>query len=154
MKILVAVDGSTHSDAAVEEVARLPWPAGSEIKVISVIELPILSLAEFPAWPDYLDEIDRVLSERAKAAVEAALSTLRAGEGKNPGLASEIIHGSAKEIIIDHAKQWGADLIVIGSRGLGALDRFLLGSVSSAVVHHAPCSVEVVRRTESDQSEG
>jgi nucleotide-binding universal stress UspA family protein len=153
MKILIAIDGSTHSDAAVEEVARLPWPAGSEVRVISVIELPILSLAEFPAWPDYLDEIDRALSENANAAVEAALSMLRAGEGKNLTLTSEIIHGSAKQIIIDDAKQWGADLIVLGSRGLGALDRFFLGSVSSAVVHHAPCSVEVVRREESDQSE-
>lgn len=154
MKILIAVDGSAYSDAAVEEVASLPWPAGSEIKVISAVELPILSPAEFPSWPDYLDEVDRVVTERANAAVDAALSKLRTGECKSLGLTSKVIHGSAKQVIVDAAKNWAADLIVMGSRGLGALDRFLLGSVSNAVLHHALCSVEVVRREESVPSEG
>ena len=151
MKILIAVDGSTHSDAAVQTVALLQWPPGSEIRVISAIELPILSVAEFPAWPDYLDEIDRILSERATALVEKALAALRAGECKTLRLTSKTFHGSAKQVIVEEAKAWGADLIVIGSRGLGALDRFLLGSVSQAVVHHAPCSVEVVRQSRSDE---
>lgn len=146
VKILLAVDGSTHSDAAIDEIARLPWPVGTEIKVISVIEMPILSPAEFPAWPDYLDEIERVLRKRAQAAIEAALSKLRAGECKTLKLMSEIFQGSAKEAIVNEAERWRADLIVVGSRGLGALDRFLLGSVSHAVVQHAKCSVEVVRR--------
>lgn len=152
MKIRIAVDGSTHSDAAVEEVARLTWPADSEVRVVSVIDLPVVSLAEFPAWPDYLDEMHRVLTARAKTSVEAALATLRAGKCEKLRLTSELFHGSAKKVIVDEATAWGADLIVVGSRGLGALDRFFLGSVSQAVVQHAPCSVEVVRRSESEES--
>lgn len=53
--------------------------------------------------------------------------------------------GDAKARIIDHAAEWQADLIVVGSYGLRGLDRFLMGSVSAAVVRHAGCSVEVVR---------
>lgn len=152
MKILIAVDGSTHSDAAVEEIARLTWPAESEVRVISVVELPVISPAEFPAWPDYLDEIDRVLTERAKTAVESALTKLRDGECGKLRLTSQVFHGSAKQVIVDEARAWEADLIVLGSRGLGGLDRFFLGSVSQAVVQHAPCSVEVVRRSPSEES--
>ena len=152
MKILLAVDGSNHSDAGVEEVAQMTWPADSEVRVINVIELPVVSLAEFPAWPDYLDEIDRVFTERAKTSVEAALAILRAGKCEKLRLTSELFHGSAKQVIVDEAKAWGADLIVLGSRGLGAVDRFFLGSVSQAVVQHAPCSVEVVRRSQSEES--
>ena len=116
MKILIAVDGSTHSGAAVQEVARLTWPADSEIRV------------------------------------EAALATLRDGDCTTLRLTSETFHGSAKQVTVDEANKWGADLIVLGSRGLGALDRFLLGSVSQAVVNHAPFSVEVVRPSRSEES--
>ena len=68
------------------------------------------------------------------------------GECKTLKAAGEVVIGTAKGVILDEAEKWGADLIVLGSRGLGALDRFLLGSVSHAVTQHAKCSVEVVRR--------
>lgn len=57
-----------------------------------------------------------------------------------------MIEGPPREIIVDEADKWGADLIVMGSRGLGAWSRVLLGSVSNAVVHHAKCSVLIVRK--------
>ena len=102
--------------------------------------------------PDYLDEIKRVLRERAQAAIEAALSKLRKGECKTLKLTGEILQDSAKQAIVEEAERWSADLIVLGSRGLGALDRFLLGSVSHAVVQHAKSSVEVVRRSPKDEN--
>jgi nucleotide-binding universal stress UspA family protein len=56
-------------------------------------------------------------------------------------------------VIVEEAERWGADLIVMGSRGLGAWNRLLLGSVSSAVVHHAKCSVEIVRKPQTKEPE-
>jgi nucleotide-binding universal stress UspA family protein len=56
-----------------------------------------------------------------------------------------VIDGSPKQVIVEQAEQWGADLIVMGCHGFGPVKRFLLGSVSQAVAVHAPCSVEIVR---------
>ena len=76
----------------------------------------------------------------------AKLNTI---EDKTLKLSTEIIEGSPRQVIVDEAENWRADLIVMGSRGLGAWNRLLLGSVSSGVVHHAKCSVEIVRRPEA-----
>lgn len=145
MKILLAIDGSIDSDAAVDEVARLPWPPDSEVKVLTVIEMPIFPTID-PPWPVYLDEVEQAFRKRAEATIQAAVLKLGMGECKTLKAAGEVVIGTAKGVILDEAEKWGADLIVLGSRGLGALDRFLLGSVSHAVTQHAKCSVEVVRR--------
>jgi len=58
---------------------------------------------------------------------------------------SAVAQGDPKSLIIDAAEEWHADLIVLGSHGRNSLDRFLMGSVSDAIVRHAHCSVEVVR---------
>jgi nucleotide-binding universal stress UspA family protein len=60
-------------------------------------------------------------------------------------VSTEVLRGSPKHAIIEEAERWGADLIVVGSHGYSALERFLLGSVSQSIAHHAKCSVEIVR---------
>jgi nucleotide-binding universal stress UspA family protein len=60
-------------------------------------------------------------------------------------ITTRILCGAPKQAIVEEAEEWGADLIVVGSHGYGFWERMFLGSVSSAVVHHAPCSVLVVR---------
>lgn len=150
MKILLATDGSTYSDAAIEEVAQRPWPAGSEVKIIYVIEPTFPPGAE--PWalpPDYFEEIEKETHDRAVATVEGALSKMRAGADKALKLTTSILKGSPKQLILDEAEAWGADLIVLGSHGYGAWERFLLGSISNAVATHAKCSVEIVRRSKS-----
>ena len=146
MKILLAIDGSPCSDAAVEEVGRRPWPEGSIIKVLTTYELPMPPTAETWALPiNYFDEMDVALGKQAQNVVSSALKKLQAKMNKNISLDGSILPGPPRTVILDEAERWGADLIVVGSHGYRAWERFLLGSVSQAVVSHAKCSVEVVR---------
>jgi len=145
MKILLAVDGSSCSDSAIEEIARRPWPQGSEIKVLSAFELPLPPTPE--AWaipPDYFEELDRAAQTNSRSIVARAVERLKSAFGNSFVIEGEIAPGTPRMIILDEAEDWGADLIVVGSHGYRAWERFLLGSVSQAVVSHAKCSVEVV----------
>lgn len=153
MKILLAIDGSQCSDPAINEVVQRPWPAGSEIKIISAIA-PAISLTPEP-WvgsQDYFVEVERIEHEKADTVVKDAVSKLLACEDKSLEITSEVIDGSPKQVIVEEAERWGADLIILGSHGYGAWNRLLLGSVSLAVSLHAPCSVEIVRRHAGNRS--
>ncbi len=86
------------------------------------------------------------LRQSAQAIIDNALAKLRAIDDNTLEISSKIVPGPPSQAIVDEAESWGADLIVMGSRGRGTFGRLLLGSVSSAVVHHAMCSVEIVRR--------
>ena len=147
MKILLAVDGSAYSDAAVEEVAKRPWPSQSELKVITAAETPVMvGMEPWAASPEYFEQLEKSVREAAKAVIESALLKLKTNEDKTLKISSEIIQGPPRQVIVEEAERWNADLVVIGSRGLGTWNRLLLGSVSNSVVHHANCSVEIVRR--------
>jgi len=146
MKILLAIDGSVYSDAAAQELAKRPWPPQSEVKVITAVEIPApVGMEPWAVSPDYFENLERTLREAAQAVIDSALLKLKSITDKTLKISSEIIQGSPAQVIVDEAESWGADLIVIGSRGLGIWNRLLLGSESNAVVHHAKCSVEIVR---------
>ena len=146
MRILLAVDGSSCSDNAVAEVSSRPWPHGSEIKVVTAYEMPLPATPEGWALPaTYLDELDAAVKGQAQSVVQRAVAALKSNTAKSINVAGVCIPGSPRSVILDEAKEWNADLIVVGSHGYGAWGRFLLGSVSQSVVSHAKCSVEVVR---------
>lgn len=146
MKILLAIDGSDCSQAAVEEVARRPWPAGSSIKVLYAVELPFTPAPDAWTLPEnYYAEVEQMGREHAREVIAHAVTRLQAGSETTPEIQTSIINGPARDVILDEASSWSADLIVLGSHGYRGWRRFLLGSVSQAVVSHAPCSVEIVR---------
>jgi nucleotide-binding universal stress UspA family protein len=153
MKILLAVDGSPCSDAAVEAVSRRPWPEGSLVKVLSAFELPTPLAPLTPeAWSlplNYFEEMDVALRKQAQIIVDQALEKLKSTLDKTIAIDGQCIPGPPRTVILDEAETWGADLIVVGSHGYRAWERFLLGSVSHSVVSHAKCSVEVVRCPET-----
>lgn len=152
MRILIGVDGSPYSDAAVEEVAQRTLPEGTEILVVHAYELPVAPTPELWALPqDYYEELDRAVRTQSDAIVEAAIQKLKSGLGTAIKMTSKAILGSAKRVILDEAESWKADLIVVGSHGYPTWERLLLGSVSQAVVSHAKCSVEVVRLPQPKQ---
>jgi|SRR5581483_506558 len=154
MRVLLAIDGSEHSEAAVDEIARQHLPETSEVRVISVVETPYFSgMGEGVDISVYV-EMEKSARERARVAVEKAAARLRADEdNRQLNVTTKVISGSPKQVIIEEAEAFGADLIVVGSHGHGMFERFLLGSVSQAVALHAPCSVEIVRSRKRKSSE-
>jgi nucleotide-binding universal stress UspA family protein len=144
MKVLVATDGSHTSDVALESVSTRPWPTGTAFEVVSVVHAPIPLVPE----PTLLlagvhhEALERERGRCAERLEEAAARLRRSGTA---AVATRLLEGDPKEAIVTEAERWGADLIVVGSHGHGAVRRFLLGSVSLAVALHAPCSVEIVR---------
>jgi nucleotide-binding universal stress UspA family protein len=154
MKILLPVDGSSFSDAAVAEVGARPWPAPTEVKILTAFHVPVTPTSE--VWiisDEYYPALEQAAREQAQAIVKAALAKLGGVLPCSVSLIGEVLNGPAREVILDEADRWNADLIVMGSHGYGAWQRLLLGSVSQAVVSHANCSVEVVhRRKDSDDA--
>lgn len=156
MKILLATDGSSCSEAAATEVASLTWPADTEVRIISVVEPPTPIAAEpFVMVPtDYFAETEKAVREAALGALKRAEAKLREG-GKESNLimTTEVLTGSPKRVIVEEAENWGADLVVVGSHGYSGWERLLLGSVSQAIANHAECSVLIVRERKG-QSKG
>jgi nucleotide-binding universal stress UspA family protein len=143
MRILLATDGSEYSEAAVDEIANRPLPPDTEVLVLSVLEVPTFPLGYPFGGVEFFDD---QMQKSAGAAVEKAAAKLRAGDDRRKlSVMKRVLSGSPKRVILEQAEAFGADLIVLGSRGLGAWDRLLLGSVSQAVAAHAKCSVEIVR---------
>jgi nucleotide-binding universal stress UspA family protein len=153
MKILIGDDGSPYSDAALDEVAQRAWPQGSEILVIHAYEMPLAPTPEVWALPpDYYDKLDRAVRTQSDEIIKAAVEKLKTRLGDQCKVEGKIISGSPKAVILEEAERWNADLIVVGSHGYPTWERLLLGSVSQAVVSHAKCSVEVVRRPQPKQA--
>jgi nucleotide-binding universal stress UspA family protein len=146
MKILLAIDGSSFSDAAVNEIASRPWPSESEVRVISVVEPPLLPTVETWVPPDnYIEALEKAGEEQGQSIVSKAADRITSAQRDKLRVATEIVKGYPKHAIIESAETWGADLIVVGSHGYRGLTRLWLGSVSQAVALHAKCSVEIVR---------
>jgi len=150
LKILLATDGSECSETAARSVAKRPWPAGSQIKVICardllVLENPTSAASPCPVYPEsLLTEILEDAEKRAQKAATEAQQILRSA-GLEVCDDHNLPVGDPRSIILDEAHAWGANLIVLGSHGRHGLDRMLLGSVSESVAMHAHCSVEVIR---------
>ena len=148
MKILIATDGSDHSVAAVSECCRMIIrPQDAEVLVVSAYENAYPMAAEpFAISAEYYQHLDNAVREQASGFIESAIEQIRAAfpAGTFP-ISSEVLRGSPAQQIVERAKEWEADVVVVGSHGRGFWGR-LLGSVSNSVVHHAPCSVLVVRK--------
>lgn len=146
MKILIAVDGSPFSDAALAQVAGRPWPTGAKILVLTAFEVALAATPDIWSLPsDYFARVEQSVRLRAESVMERSVAQLTAALGPDIEVEGKCVAGAAKRVILDEAEKWKADLIVVGSHGYPAWERLLLGSVSQAVVSHAKCSVEVAR---------
>ncbi|MBX3277146.1 MAG: universal stress protein [Acidobacteria bacterium] len=135
-RILLCIDGSEYAEAALNAVAARSWPEGAEVRMISAVG-PFSGMRV----ADFTLELDRTNTlQQTAAALLAANNILTSTVSKD---------GDPKQVILEHAEEWGADCIFLGSRGLNRFHRFWLGSVSTAVVARALCSVEIVRKAAS-----
>jgi nucleotide-binding universal stress UspA family protein len=144
IRLIVGDDGSPEAETTLDQVCRRNWPAGTEARVLAVHEVLITTNAERIAISDRLyDQINQDEHIRLKAVATQTAERMKAAGLNALPLIEE---GDPREALVRQAQSWKADTIFVGARGLGRVERFLLGSVSSAVVSHAPCSVEIVRQ--------
>ncbi len=148
MKIIIATDGSEYSDAAIDQCCRMMIEPGStEILILSAYEsaYPVTAVP-FAISAEYYQQLDDAVREQSAGFLRGAEARIRtAFPSQNMSISTEVLRGSPAQQIVERAEEGGADLIVVGSHGRGFWGR-LLGSVSNSVVHHAPCSVLVVRK--------
>jgi nucleotide-binding universal stress UspA family protein len=147
MRVLLAVDGSECSELAVQTVIDRFQLAETEVKVIHAVEW----MREMPlcfqygvgteAGQDVLESREASF-DRAREMVERVAAQL---EFKGFHASVSTPDADPRHAIVDAARSWKADVIVMGSHGRRGFDRLLLGSVAESVVRHAPCSVDIVR---------
>jgi nucleotide-binding universal stress UspA family protein len=144
MKILLPIDDSKYSKAAIQAVIAQAHSKDTEVRVLHVVEPPSLLVARDMSGYDYstLEAVYEEETRQAQVLVAKAAEELRSHGIK---VSTSVQQGDPKSLIIDASEEWHADLIVLGSHGRKAMDRFLMGSVSEATARHARCSVEVVR---------
>jgi nucleotide-binding universal stress UspA family protein len=148
-KIVVAVDGSENSERAAQVATALAKQYNSELIVLYALTwpVPVISSPNQPYIPeiDYSSGYYQEALKRANRLVDQTVE-LAKREGVNArGIVDRSISSSTVEAIVNQSANVHADLIVIGTRGLGGFKRLIMGSVSSGVVTHANCSVLVVR---------
>lgn len=155
MKILLALDGSDESEHALQAVCKRLWQPGTTVRVLMVIRPVPVSFSFWPevgvlgwtpagvspaSWAvdDRMRDVARTVAQRACERLD------RAGVIYEYKLAT----GDPAAEICSMARDWRADLIVVGTHGYRGLQRLLHGSVSESVLKHAPCSVEIIREPE------
>ena len=144
IKILLSIDDSKFSEAALRMVVAEHNPAKAVVRILHVvepIELPYYPELTVP-YPVNLSDIKKRRMEAGRRLVARAAARLRAAGFQ---VDSTVRPGQVRSLVVDVARKWHADLIVVGSHGRKGLARILLGSVSDYVTHHAPCSVQIVR---------
>ena len=138
-RVLLATDGSSNAALAAQSAIELCEKTGSELHVVHVGEF-------LPTFYAYTEEEPAELRDNAQRLLDEEVERIRAAGGQ---LAQAHLRlGRAAEQIVTLSEELGAGVIVVGGRGLGALRRALLGSVSESVVRHAHCPVFVVRAGE------
>jgi nucleotide-binding universal stress UspA family protein len=143
-RILIGVDSSSDSRAAVEAVCARSWPKGSEVGLLTVVDtvMPISTDAAASSAVKWIEVADEENWPQVRELFEPWAERVRAA-----GLHAEVLirRGNPADELLEESHTWGADCIFVGAKGTRGIDRLLLGSVSSAIAARAHCSVEVVR---------
>jgi nucleotide-binding universal stress UspA family protein len=139
-RILLATDGSPSAERATHEAVTLAAATGWPLTIVTVWHLPVTGFAYEPLVA--VPEVEEAVRESAQKALDAAAAAAREA-GIEPDV--ELVEGIPADEICALAERRAASLVVIGSHGWGSVRRLIFGSVSTAVLHHAPCPVLVVR---------
>jgi nucleotide-binding universal stress UspA family protein len=149
-KVLLALDGSKGAEEAERAAAEISAATGSELHLLRILDTETYRPYPGPEfWEGWEEDLERS-KQHVMAFLDDRASRLNAEEVKVGDV--HLALGHADEEIVRIAQDISADLIVVGSRGLGGVRRALLGSVSDSVVRHAHCPVLVVRQERSPKA--
>lgn len=157
MKILLAVDQSPPSQAAVDTVLNRPWPAQSTVTVLCVApvvppisaRVPPIAGAPMSFTPSSLANDMQTQEAVLKSYAQVSQLTCEVLRARGIPAEERTRHGEAGPEIVAEARDWSADLIIVGTRGRSGLKRLLLGSTAAYVSQHADCNVEIARTEEA-----
>jgi nucleotide-binding universal stress UspA family protein len=133
--IMWASDGSEHADRALDYARKLAEASGARLVAVHVREVTVGRAAGYPVQIDE-DEIEQKIQGQTKDLKDAGVDASYEQRGTTAG--------GAAHAIADAAKEAGAELIVVGTRGQGPISGLLLGSVTQRLLHVAPCPVLAV----------
>lgn len=144
LRIVLGYDGSDDAKAALRSLATRSFPSGTQVHVISAMDLRMVTAIGYLSV--FTEELLDITRDDDLAVVQKlvdnAVAELRTHGFDATGIVDE---GDPKKVLVKHAEEWQADLIVVGAHGTTRTERFLMGSVSSAITSRAHCSVEVIR---------
>jgi len=135
MRVLLGTDGSPDAVLATEWLAAFPVPPESSIRVVSVVP-------RLPSGAQSIMPHREALQAHARQVADSATRTLAP-----KSVEAHVVTGDVRAALLQAAEDWRAELIVLGARGLGGLERVLLGSVSLGIARDAPCAVMIVKGT-------
>lgn len=152
MKVLIAVEDKVYGTAIADFASKHKWPDNTEFKIINAVD-PLVYMMPVAPYPS--DVFASFMEERERAAKALVLSigTMIRQALPLAKLEEEVLTGQPKSVIIDTAKAWAADMIIVGSHGRSGLGQFFLGSVSMSVLSAAPCSVLVIKLPKDSKTE-
>lgn len=139
MKVIAPIDGEGNSQAAIDTLIGMNWPAGTQIKLLRVVA------QENSSSRDQAGPSDGGVDERAASLALKGISSELRQLLPSCDISEQVYQGAPKTLILGVATDWSADLIVMGSRGNTGLDRLLLGSVSQEVLNHSSCPVLIAK---------
>jgi nucleotide-binding universal stress UspA family protein len=157
IRLIIGNDGSTEAEAVIRAVAARSWLEKTEAQIISAVQTLVPATAAALEANTYMQEpaytviceVDERERSRLRAVSQASADVLRSA-----GLVTtfSVLDGDPRDILLVEADLSNADTVFVGARGLGRMERLLLGSVSSHIVSHARCTVEVVRNYDAIKS--
>lgn len=145
MKVLLAIDGSKSSECVFNELKHIRLDKDSEVIILSAVEKspPIMGEPFGGAVYEYEAQVEKQNLAAAQDIVKVSKENIEKEFGCF--VKTEVMIGSPKYAIVEKAKEWSIDLIIMGSHGYRLWERVLLGSVSTFVAQHAECSVLISR---------
>ncbi|HAL37975.1 MAG TPA: universal stress protein [Polaromonas sp.] len=150
-RILVPVDGSETSNKALVAALQLAKDAGGRVRLVHVVE-ELAYLSGYEQFGGYSDELFRVMRETGTKVLNDGMAIAQAAGIEADNLLFDNLGGRLAEVVADAAKQWNADLIVVGTHGRRGVGRMLLGSGAEQIIRLAPMPVLVVRSGEDSGS--
>ena len=150
MKIILATDGTKHGEAAAKAIRKFALTGNDSVHIVTIVDMAVpLGIDVYSGYLPDTAEIEKAARDHAEKVIVSTVDMLKAEFEKDPpAISSDVLFGSPDSRIVETAEEMKADMIVLGSHGYNRWERLLLGSVSDSVVHHAHCSVLIVRDEE------